>query len=201
MGAWTSDSKSHVATMGANDFRSNEKSVTITEATSVHIEHAAADGTVTRLKDSFPLLAGEIIDGTFMSKRALVEFLDAEVADAKDSGVLFSLHMKATMMKVSDPIIFGHGVRAYYKDVFAKHGATFDSLGVDVNNGLGDLLSKIESLPADQRAAIEADIQAVYASGPDIAMVNSDKGITNLHVPSDVIIDAHALLRTRVMEI
>jgi isocitrate dehydrogenase len=198
MGAWSSDSKSHVATMSARDFRSNEKAVTVAQATSVRIEHAAADGTTTLLKGDIPLLAGEIIDGTFMSKSALVDFLDAQVADAKTSGVLFSLHMKATMMKVSDPIIFGHGVRAYYKDVFAKHGETFDSLGVDVNNGLGDLLSKITSLPADQRAAIEADIQAVYAAGPDIAMVNSDKGITNLHVPSDVIIDASmpAMLRT-----
>ncbi len=198
MGAWSSDSKSHVATMSGRDFRSNEKSVTVAQATSVRIEHASADGSVTVLKQDIPLLAGEIIDGTYMSKSALVDFLDAQVADAKASGVLFSLHMKATMMKVSDPIIFGHGVRAYYKDVFAKHGETFDSLGVDVNNGLGDLLSKITALPADQRAAIEADIQAVYASGPDIAMVNSDKGITNLHVPSDVIIDASmpAMLRT-----
>jgi isocitrate dehydrogenase len=198
MGAWSSDSKTHVSTMESDDFCSNEKSITLESATEVRIEHVTPDGTVSVLKNNFPLLAGEIIDATCMRKKALVAFLDAQVADAKKGNVLFSLHMKATMMKVSDPIIFGHGVRAYYKSVFTKHGATLDDLGVDVNNGLGDLLSKISDLPADQRAEIEADIEAVYAQGPAIAMVNSDKGITNLHVPSDVIIDASmpAMLRT-----
>ena len=198
MGAWTSDSKSHVATMGADDFRANERSVTIEADTTARIEHVSADGTVTVLKQSVPLLAGEIIDGTFMNTAALIAFLDAQVADAKATGVLFSLHMKATMMKVSDPIIFGHGVRAYFKALFAKHGGTFDALGVDVNNGFGDLLGKLDELPSSQRAQIQADIEAAYVEGPALAMVNSDKGITNLHVPSDVIIDASmpAMIRT-----
>jgi isocitrate dehydrogenase len=198
MGAWTADSTSHVSTMSAGDFCSNERSVTVSEATSIRIEHVATDGSVTVLKDSFPLLAGEIIDGTYMSKRALLTFLEGQVEEARESGILFSLHMKATMMKVSDPIIFGHAVRVFFKDLFAKHGETFEHLGVDVNNGFGDLVAKIGELPADQRAAIEADIQAAYDSGPALAMVNSDKGITNLHVPSDVIIDASmpAMLRT-----
>ncbi|MCB9674510.1 MAG: NADP-dependent isocitrate dehydrogenase [Alphaproteobacteria bacterium] len=190
MGAWSKASKSHVSTMGRGDFFANEKSVTVPAATTVRIEHVAADGSVTVLKKDFALKAGEIIDGTFMSKRALVDFLKAQVAEARAQGVLFSLHMKATMMKVSDPIIFGHAVKVFFADLFAKHGATFDRLGVDVNNGFGDLVSKIASLPAGERAAIEADIQAIYAAGPALAMVNSDKGITNLHVPSDVIIDA-----------
>ncbi|EDM75477.1 isocitrate dehydrogenase (NADP) [Plesiocystis pacifica SIR-1] len=198
MGAWTAESKSHVATMSAGDFRSNEQSVTVAEATTVRIEHVGADGTTTVLKDGLALLAGEVIDGTFMSKAALTAFLAAQVEDAKNTGVLFSLHMKATMMKVSDPIIFGHGVRTFFADVFAKHGATFEGLGVDVNNGLGDLLGKIAGLPEAERAAIEADIAAAYENGPALAMVNSDKGITNLHVPSDVIIDASmpAMIRT-----
>ena len=198
MGAWTADSTSHVATMGAGDFCSNEQSVTLEGATTIRIEHVGADGSVTVLKDSFPLLAGEIIDATFMSKRALLSFLEEQVEDARQTGILFSLHMKATMMKVSDPIIFGHAVRVFFKDLFAKHGATFEGLGVDVNNGFGDLVSKLDGLPADQRAALEADIQATYDAGPALAMVNSDKGITNLHVPSDVIIDASmpAMLRT-----
>ena len=187
---WPSESGTHVATMSEGDFRSNEQSVTVDDATTVRIEHVANDGTVTVLKDNLGLLAGEIIDGTLMSKKALVAFLDQEIADAKKRGVLFSLHMKATMMKVSDPIIFGHAVKVFFKDVFAKHGETFDSLGVDVNNGLGDLLAKIPSLSADLQAEIQADIQAAYDNGPDLAMVNSDKGITNLHVPSDIIIDA-----------
>jgi isocitrate dehydrogenase len=198
MGAWSADSLTHVSTMESGDFRSNELSVTVSEATTVRIEHVAADGGVSVLKDGLDLLAGEIIDGTAMSKSALLAFLDAQLDDARSSGVLFSLHMKATMMKVSDPIIFGHAVRAYFKELFATHGATFESLGVDVNNGLGDLHSKITDLPADQRATIEADIQAAYERGPALAMVNSDKGITNLHVPSDVIIDASmpAMVRT-----
>jgi isocitrate dehydrogenase len=190
MGTWPEASKTHVATMSGGDFRANEASVTIAAATEARIEHVAADGSVTSLKASLPLLAGEVLDATFMSKKALVAFLGAQIADAKDQGVLFSLHMKATMMKVSDPIIFGHAVRVFFKDVFAKHGAAFEEIGVDVNNGFGDLLTKIQELPAEKRAAIEADIQAAYSDGPGIAMVNSDKGITNLHVPSDVIIDA-----------
>ncbi len=190
MGAWSGDCKTHVVSMTAGDFRGNEKSVTIADATTARIEHVAADGTVTVLIDKLPLLAGEIIDGTFMSRRALVEFLDAQIADARESGVLFSLHLKATMMKISDPIIFGHAVRVYFKTLFEKHGATFEKLGVDVNNGFGDLISRIAILPADKRAAIEADIQAVYDNGPLLAMVDSDRGITNLHVPSDIIIDA-----------
>lgn len=198
MGEWSSDSKSHVATMGKNDFRSNEKSVTVSDATTASIVHTDKAGNKTVLKDGIALQAGEIIDSTFMSKNALVEFLAKEVKDAKDLGVLFSLHMKATMMKVSDPIIFGHGVKVFFADVFEKHAETIEKLGVDVNNGLGDLLAKIEDLPTDQKASIEADIQACYDNGPDLAMVNSYKGITNLHVPSDVIIDASmpAMIRT-----
>jgi isocitrate dehydrogenase len=190
MGTWTADSKTHVATMSAGDFRSNEKSVTLTEATNARIEHVADDGTVTLLKDNLALLKDEILDGTYLSKKALLTFLDAQMADAKRRGMLFSLHLKATMMKVSDPIIFGHGVKVFFKDVFAKHGALLDELGVDVNNGLGNLLGTIAELPADERTPIEADIQAAYDNGPDLAMVNSDRGITNLHVPSDIIVDA-----------
>ena len=198
MGAWTSDSKSHVATMGANDFRSNEKSTTITQATDVKIEFFQKDGSSKVLKDSIALLAGEVIDATFLSKKALVAFLNEQVQDAKEKGILFSLHMKATMMKVSDPIIFGHGVEVFFKDLFSKHAVTFKEIGVNVRNGFGDLVAKIESLPAQKRAEIEADIQSCYENGPDLAMVNSDKGITNLHVPSDVIIDASmpAMIRT-----
>ena len=198
MGKWSTDSKSHVSCMDGGDFFSNEKSITIEEATDVKIELTATDGTTTVLKESTPLLEGEILDATRMSKKALVTFLDEQVADAKDKGILFSLHMKATMMKVSDPIIFGHCVEVFFKDVFAKHGETFKSLDVDLKNGFGNLLAKIETLPADQKAAIEADIDAAYANGPDLAMVNSDKGITNLHVPSDVIVDASmpSMIRT-----
>jgi len=198
MGAWNSDSKTHVSTMSDGDFRSNEKSVTITEATNVRIEHIAEDGTVKVLKEKVALLAGEVIDGTFMSKKALLKFLREQILEANDLGVLFSLHMKATMMKVSDPIIFGHGVKAFFADVFEKHASTFTDLGVDVTNGFGDVVAKLNELPADKKAAIEADIKACYENGPDLAMVNSDKGITNLHVPSDVIIDASmpAMIRT-----
>ena len=198
MGAWSSSSKSHVATMSNNDFRSNEQSVTVTEATSVSIVHTSTDGTQTVLKEAISLQAGEIMDSSFMSKKALVEFLDNEINDAKAQGVLFSLHMKATMMKVSDPIIFGHGVKVFFADVFQKHAETLNKLGVDANNGLGDLLTKIEELPVDTKAEIEADINRCYQQGPDLAMVNSYKGITNLHVPSDVIIDASmpAMIRT-----
>ncbi|QJE94900.1 NADP-dependent isocitrate dehydrogenase [Luteolibacter luteus] len=190
MGAWSGDSKTSVGTMGKNDFFSNEKSVTVSEATDVKIEFTGADGSVKVLKESTPLKAGEILDATFMSKEALVSFLTGQIAQAKADKVLFSLHMKATMMKVSDPIIFGHAVEVFFKDLIAKHAATLKELNVDFRNGFGDLVAKIQSLPADKKAEIEADIQAAYASGPALAMVNSDKGITNLHVPSDVIVDA-----------
>lgn len=189
MGAWSSESKSQVATMQSGDFCSNEKSLTLGSAATLRIEHVSGD-TIKVLKEGLAVLEGEIIDSTCLSKKALLTFLDEQVADARESGVLFSLHMKATMMKVSDPIIFGHGVRAYFKDLFSKHAATFDEIGVDVNNGFGDLVSKLSELPADKRNEIEEDIKAAYAAGPGVAMVNSDKGITNLHVPSDVIIDA-----------
>jgi isocitrate dehydrogenase len=190
MGAWTADSKTTVGTMGKNDFFANEKSVTVTAPTTVRIEFVGADGAIKVLKDKTTLKAGEILDGTFMSKNALVSFLEQQVAKAKQDGVLFSVHLKATMMKVSDPIIFGHAVRVYFKDLFAKHGAAFKEVGVDLNNGFGDLVEKIQKLPAATKAAIESDIQATYAKGPAVAMVNSDQGITNLHVPSDVIVDA-----------
>jgi isocitrate dehydrogenase len=190
MGAWTSDSKTHVAHMKSGDFRSNEKSMTLTVATDARIEFVGQDGKTTVLKPKVALQAGEVIDATFMSRRALREFLEAQIEDAKKQGVLFSLHMKATMMKVSDPKIFGHAVSVFFKDVFEKHADVFRKLGVDPDNGLGDLYEKIKALPGDQRSAIEADIQAVYKKRPPMAMVNSDKGITNLHVPSDIIIDA-----------
>lgn len=190
MGAWSTDSKSTVSSMGDLDFFANEKSVTIPSATSAKIELVSTDGGVTTLKEGLLLEAGEVLDGTFMSVQALRTFLAEQIELAKKEDVLFSLHMKATMMKVSDPIIFGHAVEVFYRDVFEKYASTIAVLGVDVKNGLGDLYTKIESLPADQKAAIEADIEAVYDSNPDIAMVDSDKGITNLHVPSDVIIDA-----------
>jgi len=187
---WPEDSSTHVATMDAGDFFHNEKSVTLEAATTARIEHVAADGTVTVLKESLPLLEGEVVDGTFMSAAALESFLQAEIDDARDKGVLFSLHMKATMMKVSDPIIFGHCVEVYFKDLFSKYADTFEELGVDSNQGFGDVVGKISTLPDDQQAAINADIQAVYARQPGLAMVDSDRGITNLHVPSDIIIDA-----------
>ena len=190
MGAWSADSKTTVGTMGGNDFYSNEKSVTMAEATTVKIEFVAADGATTVLKEKTALLPGEIIDATVLNKAALVAFLAEQIAKAKQDDVLFSIHLKATMMKVSDPIIFGRAVEVFFKDLLAKHAATLSALGVDLRNGFGDLVSKIQTLPADQKAEIEADIQAAYATGPALAMVNSDKGITNLHVPSDVIVDA-----------
>ena len=198
MGAWTKDSKTHVATMQDGDFAHNEKSVTIASATSVTIEHKDTQGNKTILKSDVALLEGEIIDATVMNKKALTAFLDQQVADAKDKGVLFSLHMKATMMKVSDPIIFGHAVKAYFKDLFTKHNDTFEEIGVDVNNGFGNLLENIEKLPEAKRNEIKEDINNALSNGPALAMVNSDKGITNLHVPSDVIIDASmpAMIRT-----
>lgn len=191
MGAWASSSQSHVAHMQHGDFYGSEKSVTIAAPTTVRIEHVAKDGTVTVLKDKTALKAGEIIDSAVMSAKALRAFYAEQIADAKSQpGLLLSLHLKATMMKVSDPIMFGHAVTVFFKDVFTKHAALIKELGVNVNNGFGDLLAKIEKLPADQKAAIEADIKAAYDNGPALAMVNSDKGITNLHVPSDVIVDA-----------
>ncbi|MCF2873212.1 MULTISPECIES: NADP-dependent isocitrate dehydrogenase [unclassified Tenacibaculum] len=198
MGAWSSDSKTHVATMSDGDFAHSEKSTTVPAATDVQIVHTDANGNKTVLKEKVSLLAEEVIDASVMSKKALLTFLEEQVKDTKEKGLLFSLHMKATMMKVSDPIIFGHAVRVFFKNLFAKHGQTFEEIGVDVNNGFGNLLSNLEELPADKKAEILADIDAIYASNPDVAMVNSDKGITNLHVPSDVIIDASmpAMIRT-----
>ncbi len=190
MGAWSPDSKTRVATMGHDDFFSNEKSVTVPAATDVKIEFVAADGVATVLKEKTPLKAGEILDGTFLSRKALTAFLANQIAEAKKSGVLFSLHLKATMMKVSDPILFGHAVRVFFADLIAKQADTIKALGVDFNNGFGDLIAKIQPLPDGEKAAIEADILAAFAAGPAVAMVNSDKGITNLHVPSDVIVDA-----------
>jgi len=197
MGKWSADSASHVSTMGAGDFASNEKSVTITKAGSVKIQLVSDNGT-TVLKESVPVLEGEIIDGTFMSKKALVTFLEAQMKDAKAKGVLFSLHLKATMMKVSDPIIFGHGVKVFFKSVFEKFGKELDEAGVNVNNGFGNLLSNLDNLSPEVKAKVEAEIEKCFAEGPDLAMVDSDKGITNLHVPSDVIIDASmpAMIRT-----
>ncbi len=190
MGAWSADSKTSVGTMAKNDFYSNEKSITVPAATAVKIEFISNDGATTVLKEKTALLPGEIFDATVLSKKALVSFLEQQLAAAKQRDVLFSIHLKATMMKVSDPIIFGHAVEVFFKDLLTKHAATFAQLGVDLRNGFGDLVNKIQSLPADQKAEIEADIQAAYANGPALAMVNSDKGITNLHVPSDVIVDA-----------
>ncbi|MDB4508378.1 NADP-dependent isocitrate dehydrogenase [Akkermansiaceae bacterium] len=190
MGAWSADSKTSVATMSSGDFRSNEKSITTDGATEVKIEFTGADGSTQILKEGIALQDGEIFDGTCMSKTALVKFLGEQIEAAKADGILFSLHMKATMMKVSDPIIFGHAVEVYFSELLSKHGADLDGLGIDFQNGFGDLVSKIADLPADKQEAIQADISAAYAVGPDLAMVDSDKGITNLHVPSDVIIDA-----------
>ena len=192
MGEWTKDSKSHVAHMTSGDLRSNEKSVTITKETAgnAKIEFIGENGEIKALKENLQLIDGEIIDATVFSKKALRAFLEEQVKDAKEKGVLFSVHLKATMMKVSDPIIFGHVVSVFFKDVFEKHASTFKDLGVSPNNGLGDLYQKIKSLPDDKRKEIENDIQDAYNKGPSLAMVNSDKGITNLHVPSDTIIDA-----------
>jgi isocitrate dehydrogenase len=190
MGEWSSDSRSHVSTMSEGDFRSSERSVTLGEATEARVELVGEDGEVTVLKPSIPLQAGEILDAAVMRRRALQAFLAEQVEDAKRQGVLFSVHLKATMMKVSDPILFGHAVRAYYADVFAKHGDTFAELGVSPNDGMASLEAAIEQLPDDQRAAIEADIAAAYGSGPDLAQVDSSRGITNLHNPNDIIIDA-----------
>ncbi|WP_111671515.1 NADP-dependent isocitrate dehydrogenase [Algoriphagus litoralis] len=198
MGKWSADSKTHVDSMSEGDFYGSEKSLTVPAATTVSIELVGNDGQKETLKSGLKLMEGEVIDAATLSKSSLEAFLKRAKEDAKAKGVLFSIHMKATMMKVSDPIIFGHAVKVFFAPVFEKHAATFDSLGVDVNNGFGDLLANLEKLPADQKAEILADIDACYADSPDVAMVNSDKGITNLHVPSDVIIDASmpAMIRT-----
>ncbi len=190
MGAWSADSKTHVAHMQADDFYGSEKSVTVDNAGAVRIEFCGSDGSRVVLKEKIALQAGEIIDAAVMSRRALRKFFEDEMQDAERQGVLLSLHLKATMMKISDPIMFGHAVTVYFKEVFDKHGAQLEQLGVNVNNGLGDLLARIAKLPDADRAAILADIEAAYQSRPELAMVNSDKGITNLHVPSDVIVDA-----------
>jgi len=198
MGAWSADSTTHVATMGANDFRSNEVSTTMTSDDSLTITHVADDGASTVLRADVPVSAGEVVDATFMSREALVSFLRDQVADAQASGILFSLHMKATMMKVSDPIIFGHAVKVFFADVFEQFGDELAAVGADPNNGLGAVLSAAEQLPAERRDAVVAAVQAALDNGPDIAMVDSDRGITNLHVPSDVIVDASmpAMIRT-----
>ena len=198
MGEWSADSLTHVASMNGGDFKSNEKSATIQKEGWVQIAHINTDGTRSVLKEKVAVLEGEIIDATYLSVNALLSFLEKEISDAKDKGLLFSLHMKATMMKVSDPIIFGHAVRVFFKPVFDQYHETFERIGVDVNNGFGDLIAKISDLNQAERNEIEAAIRACNAQRPDLAMVNSDKGITNLHVPSDVIIDASmpAMIRT-----
>ncbi len=198
MGVWRSDSKTHVATMSSGDFRSNEKSITVSESCKVKIEFKREDGSTILLKESFPLLEGEVIDATVMNKKALISFLNEQIEDAKAKNVLFSIHLKATMMKVSDPIIFGHAVKSFFKDVFDKHATILEEIGVEVNNGFGDLINKIKKLPEAKRLEIESDIKSCYKNRPQLAMVNSDKGITNLHVPSDIIIDASmpAMIRT-----
>ena len=198
MGAWSEDSKSHVVSMSEGDFYANEKSITLTKDDEVKIEFESNAGETNVLRDSINLLAGEIIDATVMNKKALRAFLEQSIQDARDEDVLLSVHLKATMMKVSDPIIFGHAVSVYYKEVYQKHADIFTELSIDPNNGLGDVYAKIQDLPTDQKTQIESDIQACYQSRPAQAMVNSDKGITNLHVPSDIIIDASmpAAIRT-----
>jgi isocitrate dehydrogenase len=198
MGGWDSNSKTHVATMKEGDFYSNEKSLTLDTAKTLKIELETAEGKIQILKENLKVLDGEIIDASVMSKKALLKFLEAQVKDAKEKDVLFSLHMKATMMKVSDPIIFGHAVRVYFQDLFSKHASLLEEYGVNVKSGLGDLINTLPELPADKRAQIEADLKEAMENGPDLAMVDSDKGITNLHVPSDVIIDASmpAMIRT-----
>ncbi|MGR5339418.1 NADP-dependent isocitrate dehydrogenase [Vibrio astriarenae] len=197
MGAWSKDSQSHVSSMSDNDFFGSEKSTTVEGATDVAIEFVASSGEKKTLKAAFPLLDKEIIDCSVMNKNALVRFFEEQIAEAKEQDVLLSLHMKATMMKVSDPVIFGHAVKVYYKSVFEKYGQLFDELGVDVNNGIGDVYAKIAQLPAEQKAEIEQALLAVYETQPALAMVDSDRGITNLHVPSDIIVDASmpAMLR------
>ena len=177
MGAWSADSKTHVATMASNDFKANEKSLTVSDATKVTIEFNAEDGTKTILKENIGLLSGEIIDATVLNKKALLVFLKEQVKDAKEKGTLFSVHMKATMMKVSDPIIFGHVVETYFADIFKKYSKTFESIGISANDGLENLLNKLKELPEDQHKEIATEIENTIANGPDLAMVNSEKGI------------------------
>ncbi len=198
MGAWSADSKSHIAHMDDNDFYASEQSAIVARAGNLRIEHSDGNGNVTVLHEAVPVLDNEVVDSSVMDCEALQSFFNKEIESAKDQGILFSLHLKATMMKVSDPIMFGHCVRAYYSDVFDKHSVVFDEIGVDANNGIGDVYTKIEDLPEAQRDEIKADLAAVYDSRPEQAMVDSDKGITNLHVPSNVIIDASmpAAIRT-----
>jgi isocitrate dehydrogenase len=190
MGAWSPDSRTHVAHMTADDFRSNERSVTIAAPGTLRVELHADDGDVTVLKEAIPVAGGDVVDATVMRVAALRRFLDEQLADAKAQGVLFSLHLKATMMKVSDPIIFGHAVSAYLGDVFDVYAEELDEIGADPDQGLGAVLERIEALPDDRRAPLLAAVEAAMAEGPAVAMVDSDRGITNLHVPSDVIIDA-----------
>ena len=198
MGEWSSNSKSHIATMTEGDFFHNEKSICVEKATDVKIELFENNGNVTILKENTPLLSKEIIDASLMSKKSLLSFLDREIKEAQETGILLSLHMKATMMKVSDPIIFGHAVNVYFADLISKHEITFNDLSVDFKNGFGDLITKIQNLPTDKKQEIERDIELVLNNNASLAMVDSDKGITNLHVPSDVIIDASmpAMIRT-----
>jgi len=198
MGAWDPNSKTHVSTMKEGDFYSNEKSLTLDSAGSLKVELTDSSGNKKILKDNLKVLKGEIIDASVMSKKALIKFLEAQIADAKEKDVLFSLHLKATMMKVSDPIIFGYAVKVFFKDIFAKHCKTFEEIGVNANSGLGDLINDLQNLSPEKRAEIEEDFKIAFKNGPKLAMVDSDKGITNLHVPSDVIIDASmpAMIRT-----
>merc|ERR1712178_283944 len=200
MGPWSADSKTHVAHMTEGDFFGSEQSVTIDAEKNLRIEHVAADGTVTVLKQGLKMTAGEVCDSTRMSVKALQEYFEREMAECKEQDILLSLHLKATMMKVSDPIMFGHCVKVYFKDLFAKHGAALAEIGVNCNNGFGDVVGKIGQLPEEKRKEIEADIEACYASRPKLAMVNSNRGITNLHVPSDVIIDASMPAMIRGMD-
>jgi isocitrate dehydrogenase len=200
MGPWSKTSKTHVAHMTGGDFFASEKSVIMEDKDTLKIEHVALDGAVTLLKDKLEMTKGEVLDASFMSCKALQAFFEKEIADTKSQGILFSLHLKATMMKVSDPIMFGHCVKVFFKDVFAKHAATLDELKVNPNQGLGDLYAKIQKLPEAKQKEIEKDIEAVYANQPKLAMVDSDKGITNLHVPSDVIIDASMPAMIRGMD-
>ncbi len=190
MGAWTSESKTRVSTMSSGDFRNNEKSLTFEQADNLQVTHVDDDGKATVMVESIPVMDGEIVDATCMNKNALIEFLESEITSAKSDNVLFSLHLKATMMKISDPVLFGHAVKVFFSSLFAKHADSFERIGVNVNNGLGNLLGKLEKLDPDTRSAIESDITEAYRSRPDLAMVDSDKGITNLHVPSDIIVDA-----------
>lgn len=197
MGAWSTTSKSHVAHMEGGDFFGSERSAVLAQAGMLKVELIAKDGTVTVLKDKVAVSAGDIVDAAVLSKQALAVFVAAQMSDAKSQGVLFSVHLKATMMKVSDPVIFGVFVSEFYKEALTKHADTLKQVGFDPNNGIGDLYARIVALPEEMQAVIRADVQAQYAKCPGLAMVNSDKGITNLHVPSDVIVDASMLTMIR----